>query len=163
MQDLIIRNAAEPDIEHLAQLWFDGWQDAHAEVLPEDLKRLRTLGSFRERLIESLASIRLAEKAGAIAGFSILKQDELYQFYVAASARGTEVAPTLMEDALAHLRASGVTTAWLSCAIGNERAARFYQKLGWRRAGVMTSQVSTPEGPFPLDVWRYEFDLRARN
>jgi RimJ/RimL family protein N-acetyltransferase len=55
-----------------------------------------------------------------------------------------------------NARASGVETGWLSCAIGNHRAARFYEKSGWRRVGVVIYQAETSTGPFPLEVWRYE-------
>jgi ribosomal protein S18 acetylase RimI-like enzyme len=158
--ELVIRDAVEGDVDRLAQLWFDGWHDAHAEVVPADLRRVRTLASFRERLSAALADVRVAETSEALAGFAMLKGDELYQFYVAAFARGTSVAPSLMADALARLRAAGVATAWLACAIGNERAARFYHKQGWRRAGVTTSRLPTPEAIVELDVWRYEIDLR---
>jgi len=46
--------------------------------------------------------------------------------------------------------------AWLACAIGNERAARFYEKCGWRRVGKMINPLDTPDGVLPLEVWRYE-------
>jgi RimJ/RimL family protein N-acetyltransferase len=52
-----------------------------------------------------------------------------------------------------------VQTTWLSCAIGNQRAMRFYEKLGWRRTGVMVNQADTSAGPFALETWRYEKDL----
>jgi RimJ/RimL family protein N-acetyltransferase len=61
-----------------------------------------------------------------------------------------------MEDAEARLTAAGVQTAWLACAIGNLRAARFYEKCGWTRVGTIVSRLETPEGIFPLEVWRYE-------
>ena len=51
---------------------------------------------------------------------------------------------------------AGVEIAWLACAIGNEPAARFYEKCGWRRAGIVINQLETLNGTFPLDVWRYE-------
>ena len=89
-----------------------------------------------------------------------LKDDELYQFYVAAPARGTGVAAALMHDAEQRLVERGVSTAWLACAIGNARAARFYEKCGWRLAATVTSPLDTPAGIFPLDVWRYEKRLR---
>lgn len=50
-------------------------------------------------------------------------------------------AAALIGDAEARLAERGVETAWLACAIGNHRAARFYEKS----AGI-----------FPLEVWRYE-------
>ena len=49
--------------------------------------------------------------------------------------------------------------SWLACAIGNERAAKFYEKHGWSRVGNMINQLPTPDGMFPLEVWRYEKDL----
>lgn len=154
-----IRAADSSEIGALARLWFDGWQDAHAEILPIKLRQLRTIESFSERLAEALADVRTAGPEGAPAGLAITKHDELYQLYVGAAARGTGLAARLTTDALDRIRAKGHQSAWLACAIGNERAARFYDKSGWRREGVMTSRLPTPDGIFPLDVWRYEIDL----
>ena len=49
--------------------------------------------------------------------------------------------------------------AWLACAIGNDRAARFYEKCGWTRMGTMINEAETSRGPFSLEVWRYEKQL----
>ena len=156
---LDVRDAHENEVSHLAELWFDGWQDAHAEILPAELKRLRTLESFRERLQAALPNVRVVGPPGEPLGFCIVKADELYQLYVSAQARGSGVAAALTGDAEARLFASGVKTAWLACAIGNERAAKFYEKRGWRRVGNMVSLLETAEGTFPLEVWRYEKTL----
>lgn len=150
------RAAEEQDIEPLAQLWWSGWQDAHAAILPEDLKRLRTLESFAERLRAALPDLRVIGPPGAPLAFHLIKDDELYQFYVSTEARGTGVATALMADAEAALAAKGVETAWLACAIGNARAARFYEKSGWRMARVENVPTQTSAGLFPLEVWRYE-------
>lgn len=157
--ELSIRNATEADLDRLAMLWFEGWQDAHAGLLPDELRRARTLDDFRSRLAAGITAVRCAVLAGEVVALVIVKKDEVYQFYVAGAARGTNVAPAMMGDALATLRAGGAKTAWLACAIGNDRAARFYEKSGWRKTGVVTSHLSTPDGVFLLDVWRYEFDL----
>jgi GNAT superfamily N-acetyltransferase len=156
---VIIRDADEADLDELAKLWYDGWQDGHAEVVPAELKRLRTLQSFRERLSDTLSSVRVAGGVGEPAGFHIVKDDELYQLYVAASARGSGVASDLIADAEAQLLRSGVTVTWLSCAIGNNRAARFYEKCGWHRTGTMINYLETSEGIFELETWRYEKGL----
>jgi hypothetical protein len=77
-------------------------------------------------------------------------------FYLA----GSGVAAVLMTDAEACLDESGVPTAWLACAIGNDRAARFYEKRGWLRTGTVTDDVAVPGGTFALELRRYEKSLR---
>ena len=147
----------------MARLWFDGWRDAHLALVPTALARLRTLDSFRERMTAAIADVRVAIRDQTIAGFVMFKGDEIYQFYVAAEARGSGAAAALMHDAEAELTRRGVTTAWLACAIGNDRAARFYEKNGWRRTATITYQAETSEGPFPIENWRYEKRLAYRH
>lgn len=151
-----IRTATRADLECLARIWHDGWQDAHAEILPAELARHRTIESFRQRLVAALADVRVAEVSGRPIGFAITREDELYQLYVARDARGSHVAAALVDDAEQRLSARGVSTAWLACAIGNGRAEAFYEKMGWRRTGPMMSELNTPDGPVRLRVWRYE-------
>lgn len=151
-----VRGAEEAEIDQLAKVWHDAWRDAHERILPADLARHRTLESFRERIRDALPRVRVVGAAGAPEGFCIVHGDELYQLFVSAASRGSGVAASLIADAEARLAASGVRTAWLACAIGNERAARFYEKHGWRRVGTMISQLDTPAGEYLLEVWRYE-------
>jgi GNAT superfamily N-acetyltransferase len=151
-----VRSADERDLDQLAQVWFDGWHESHAQIVPPELTRLRTVDSFRDRLRAALPDVRVVDASGVPVGFSVVKGDELYQLFVSAQVRGSGVAAALIADAELRLRANGVETAWLACAIGNERAARFYQKCGWHRVGTMLNQAETSAGTFPLDVWRYE-------
>ena len=154
-----VRDAEQHEIDVLTTIWHDGWNDAHAEILPAALKRVRTFERLRERLHEALRTVRVAGPSGAPVGFSMIKDDELYQLYVSAQARGSGVASALIADAEARLAAAGFKTAWLACAIGNDRAARFYEKSGWRRVGNMINHLETPAGVFDLEVWRYEKSL----
>ncbi len=151
-----VRAVDASELDALAKLWFDTWQDAHASVVPAELTRRRRRADFRRRLAEMQHLVRAIGLVGAPLGFSIVKGDELYQIFVAAEARGTGVAVALIEEAETRVAASGAGAIWLTCAIGNERAARFYEKRGWRRAGTITDTLETPEGPFSLEVWRYE-------
>lgn len=150
------RDAQAEDLDALAHLWWSGWRDAHLAIVPEALAKLRTRESFRERLAAALTRVRALGPVGAPLGFHLIKDDELYQFYVAAEARGTGAAAALMADAEASLRALGIETPWLACAIGNARAARFYEKSGWTLARVECVPTETSAGLFALDVWRYE-------
>jgi GNAT superfamily N-acetyltransferase len=153
---MTIRDATPGDIEALARIWYDAWQDAHAAILPDDLRRFRTFENFHERLQAALPHVRVATSDGTVVGFCITEGDELYQLFVAADARGTGIAAALVADAEAVMAVAGIETAWLACAIGNERAARFYEKQGWRRVGNQVSRLPVPDGIFELEVWRYE-------
>lgn len=155
-ENTMLRDAQPAEIDRLAQIWHDGWLDAHDSLMPAELKRLRTLESFRDRLRKRLASTRVAELDGEAVGFCTLKDDELYQLFVSPSARGTGVAAALVADAEARLGQAGFRSAWLACAIGNDRAARFYETCGWTRMGSTRVAVETTAGPFDIEVWRYE-------
>ncbi|HKI96561.1 MAG TPA: GNAT family N-acetyltransferase [Gemmatimonadales bacterium] len=151
-----VRDAAAPDVDRLADIWYEGWRDAHLDILPPELARYRTRESFHERLVRDLPMVRVVGPPGAPLGFCMIRDDELYQLYVDASVRGQGSAAVLLADAEAQLAARGVETAWLACAIGNDRAARFYEKHGWMRAATVRTPVEIPDGVFPLEVWRYE-------
>jgi GNAT superfamily N-acetyltransferase len=155
-----VRDAEESELDELATVWYLAWQDGHKSVVPAELTRRRTRERFRDRLKAALAEVRVVGPVGAPIGFSMLKGDELYQLFVSARARGSGVAAALIADAEARLAVRGVETAWLTCAIGNDRAARFYEKCGWHRSGTVVEELDTPEGTMRLEVWRYEKHLR---
>lgn len=154
-----VRAAEEAEIDPVARVWYEGWHDAHAAIVPAELTRARTLESFRQRIQEALPDVRVVGPPGAPVGFYIVKGDELYQLFVSAQSRGSGAAAALIADAEARLSASGVDTAWLACAIGNARAARFYEKHGWSRVGNMLNRLDGLSGEHLLEVWRYEKPL----
>jgi len=151
-----VRPADADEIDHLARLWYDSWHETHAPLSPFELTRLRTLASFRDRLQAALPNVYVVGPVGAPLGFCALKGEELYQLFVSPEARGSGVAAALIADAEARLAQRGVETAWLACAVGNYRAARFYEKGGWRMAGTFVISSETSNGPFPVKQWRYE-------
>jgi len=157
-----VRSAEQSEIGCLAKIWYDGWHEAHGRIVPAELAWLRTLESFRDRLQAALPAVRVVGPFGTPLGFCMIKGNELYQLYVSAPSRGSGVAAALIADGEARLSENGVATAWLACAIGNERAARFYEKCGWHRVGTMINQLETSQGNFPLEVWRYEKSLKRR-
>jgi GNAT superfamily N-acetyltransferase len=156
---MTIRNAEISEVEQLAGIWYDAWQDGHAAVVPEELIQFRTYENFRERIGKKLARVRVTGPVGEPMGFCVVDGDELNQLFVSAVARGKGVAAELISDAEKTLKQQGIKTAWLACAIGNDRAARFYEKSGWTRTGNMFNNIETPVGVIELEVWRYEKEL----
>ena len=151
-----VREPHQTETDQLAELWHRGWHDAHADLVPPDLSRLRTLQNFRKRITLRFSDVRVAGPLGEPTGLCIITGDELEQLYVARHARGTGVAAKLVTDAERLLLERGIKDAWLACAIGNTRAARFYEKCGWRLAGTQIENLETSEGHFPLEIWRFE-------
>lgn len=151
-----VRSADADEIDHLARLWYDVWHETHAPLAPLEVTRLRTPASFRDRLQAVLPDIYVVGPVRAPLGFCALRGEELYQLFVSSGARGSGVAAALIADAEARLAQCGVEIAWLACAVGNYRAARFYEKSGWHMAGTFVIPAETSRGPFPMEQWRYE-------
>jgi len=153
---MIVRPAQPSELDHLARVWHDAWHDAHGALAPAGVVAARTLANFRERLPALLPDTRVVGPSDAALGLCVIKDDELYQLFVARQARGTGVADVLLADGEARLAARGFTTAWLACGIGNDRAARFYEKRGRVNARTTTNRLETASGVFEIKIWRYE-------
>lgn len=153
------RKATPQDIPALAALWAEGWRDAHAGIVPAALLAARTPDSFPPRVAAHLGGTWVAEQDGGLLGFVMIEGAEIYQFYVARASRGTGLAKRQMVQAETVMCANGVEAAWLACSVGNDRAAAFYEKAGWRNAGAVEIEVETAGAGFPLTVWRFEKSL----
>lgn len=153
------RPALPADLDPLARLWHEGWREAHLAHVPAELTARRTLQSFRARLESFGDDLRTAGPEGAPLGFCAIRADELDQLFVAPEARGTGLAATLLADGEARLAARGVRRPHLLCVIRNTRAARFYERHGWKNMGISREAVATEDGPFAFDVLRFEKTL----
>ena len=114
MENSFTTRAALPvEIDRLAALWNEGWKDAHQAILPEQLRQDRTLESLRRRLEEALDAVRVVGEPEGPAGSFMVKDDELYQLYVARTTRGFGVAAILITDAERHIKNNGANVARL--------------------------------------------------
>jgi GNAT superfamily N-acetyltransferase len=94
-----LRAAQTGDLEAVAAIWSVGWHDGHDGHTPEELTRARTEASFRARAAARLGDTTLAEVDGTIAGFVVVRADEVEQIYVATEHRGTGPAVRLLRAA----------------------------------------------------------------
>ena len=157
----MITDATTNMIPAIARVWHEGWHQAHNAIAPESLTRLRTLPSFRTRTKTHLPNTRVAYSDERFQGFCISAKDELYQLYVAPNAQGTGTGRALIADCESRIATAGYQTAWLACAIGNTRAARFYEKCGWQNVRTEPIDLETSEGPYTMEIWRFEKALTA--
>lgn len=157
MEECVIAPAAQDDVIAISQMWHAGWHDGHAAIVSPALVATRTPAEFTARVEVHLPKTFAARSGGVLAGFYMLEGDELYQFYVDGSFRGKGVAAKLMASVEEALKGR---VAWLACSVGNDRAARFYEKAGWTRRGEETYTVETANTPIDVVIWRFEKDLR---
>ena len=145
-----VRKPTQSELSALAQLWYDGWQDAHAVHVPASLITSRTLESFAIRLSDHFENIRVIGEIDKPLGFCIIKGPEIYQLYVCPAAKGTGAAASLITDGVACIRLAGHKSAKLDVNTKNTRAIAFYEKMGWRREGMETIMLDTLAEPYPL-------------
>lgn len=126
------RAAVAADLDALTDIWHAGWHEAHGEHVPADLIALRDRGSLKIRMQNMLDDTVVVGPVGAPVGFCTISGDEIYQFYVAPSARGLGVADALMQAGEARLAAAGIEAAQVFVLPQNPRAIAFYRRCGWR-------------------------------
>jgi GNAT superfamily N-acetyltransferase len=149
-ESLCIRPVTAADMPAVALLWHGGWHDAHGRLFLPEIVAERTVDAYERWLATILEHSYAAFVDGALAGFYAIDGDELDQFYVDPGWRGRGLAGRLIADAERALAARGVRDAWLVCAVGNERARRFYGKAGWTEGPVVDGETWRADGSVAL-------------
>ncbi|HVS84276.1 MAG TPA: GNAT family N-acetyltransferase [Gaiellaceae bacterium] len=135
-----IRAASAGDVEALAALAARTWLDAFGDSLPPaeaaaEIERTRSPERFRRALAER--TVLVAEREGRLAGYAELSDGELERLYVDMPLHGHGIGARLAAAALAHPRLARAERVRLQVWERNERALRLYERLGFRRGGVV--------------------------
>jgi len=101
-----------------------------------------------------LQSTLVAEPNGEIAAFSAWRGKLLGQFFVGKPHRGTRTASSLLIASEAEMAKEGTAEAELHCVVGNERARRFYARMGWVQRGKIIEQVGGEYEQVDVPFWR---------
>ena len=149
------RAATTDDVESIAKLWHQGWIDGHLGHVPPALHPHRRHIDFVQRVPSLLDLTTVATIEQRIVGFVAVRDDEIEQLYVAASARGAGVADLLIGYG-EQVIAERFPIAWLAVADGNARARRFYERSGWTDAGAIDYAARTLTGTIEVPCRRYE-------
>ncbi|MET0424614.1 MAG: GNAT family N-acetyltransferase [Actinoplanes sp.] len=156
MSPVDLRPARPTDAAAVATIWHDGWRDGHLGHVPDELAALRTPDSFRTRATDRVPDTTVADVAGEVAGFIMVKGNEVEQVYVSAGHRGSGVATALLTEAERQVAAAGHVKAWLAVVPGNTRARRFYERQGWTDAGTFLYQAAIGTETLQVPCHRYE-------
>lgn len=152
---LVLRGATPEDAAEVADIWYEGWCDAHIGGVPEELVAVRTRESFKVRAAARVQDTTVARLNSAVAGFVMVVADEVEQLYVGRAHRGSGIAQQLLAAAEGQIARNGYTEAWLAVVPTNARARAFYARCGWIDRGRFDHDAPTETGPIRVPAHRY--------
>ena len=148
----MIREARPDDASTLAAIQRDASLAGYGHIFPPELYPYPT-GVVAQRWDEFLAdeemTVLVADEDGAATGVAALRADWLDALYVLPQWWKRGVGRALHDEVLARQRAGGCSRCHLWVLEHNDRARRFYERLGWVENG--NSRV-VPFPPKPIDV-----------
>lgn len=171
---LCLRRGRPGDAEAIATLHAASWQTTYPGLLPAELLARATVEALLPRRRAHLAAETATSATrtwvvvagGGVRGFAVdgparldgapgaedelTGAGELYAIYLQPGWEGRGLGVPLARVALAELRGRGFPEAIVWVLAANERARRFYGRLGFQRDGGRTETV---EG-FPAEHWR---------
>lgn len=150
----MIRRARASDISQVAVLYHAIWHETQAPFMPQAEITHRSMEFFVGRMTALFQSALVAERNGEIAAFSAWRGRLLGQLFVAVSHRGTGVASSLLITSEVEMAKEGAAEAELHCVVGNERARRFYARMGWVNRGKIMEQVRGEREQVDVPFWR---------
>lgn len=160
MTPLTIRRAGLADARPLAEMHIASWQAAYQDLLPaEFLNHLsveRRTAGWEDWLLDATRQVFVAEEDGRVVGYvaygptrdadlDVSEAGEVYGIYLHPIVWGKGYGKRLMALALDGLCAAGFCLATLWVLVGNTRAIRFYEHLGFRADGASKQEHRPPD------------------
>lgn len=143
----MIRRANIADAEAIATIHVRTWQTAYAEIFPAEflanLSVEKRVAAWREQLTDNPAATFIAEENGLVTGWvsgglsvdaDATGESEVQAIYVLPEYWDKGVGADLMQAIEQALPPSHGTTLWV--LRDNQRALRFYEKLGYLADGA---------------------------
>jgi GNAT superfamily N-acetyltransferase len=121
--------------------------------MPREEVVRRSIEFFTERMTALLQSTLVTELNEEVVAFSAWRGQILGQLFVAMPYRGTQVAASLLTAAEIEMAQGGIAEAELHCVVGNERARRFYERMGWQYKAEIMEQVAGEHGQTDVPFW----------
>ncbi|MBR0711926.1 GNAT family N-acetyltransferase [Bradyrhizobium liaoningense] len=149
----MIRRAHASDISRVAALYHAVWHETQAPFMPHAEIIRRSMEFFMERMTALLHSTLVTELNEEVVALSAWRGQLLGQLFVAMPHRGTRVASSLLTASEIEMAKGGIAEAELHCVVGNERARRFYERMGWHHKAKIMEQVAGEQGQVDVPFW----------
>jgi putative acetyltransferase len=147
----VIREARRDEADELAAIQQAASLAAYPHIFPPELYPFPTEAveeRWREALADPGLEVIVADEGRAV-GVVMTRPEWLDGLYVLPDWWGRGVGRALHDEVLARQRAGGSTACNLWVLEHNDRARRFYERLGWHENG---STRVVPFPPSPIDV-----------
>ncbi|HMQ52454.1 MAG TPA: GNAT family N-acetyltransferase [Anaerolineae bacterium] len=156
----VIRPAELADASSLAEVHVASWQVAYRGLIPDHVLDNLSVGHrtdrWRQRLLQNDLDTLVLELEGRTRGFATYghtrdpdlvaaRAGEIYAFYLDPLVWGRGYGVALGEETLEILGQRGFATAVLWVLQSNQRARRFYEKIGFLCDGVSKIDIE-PDG-----------------
>lgn len=147
-----VRRLEPGEYTALAEMWHAAWHDGHGAIVPPELVAVRTLSDFRARVPLIADLCRVIGPIGRPLGVCAVRTNEIYQLFVAQTAKGTGVAAQLLTEGEGRIAQACHADGFLDCHPDNTRALRFYRRNGWCEDGLARVDLDTSKGAFAIDT-----------
>lgn len=141
MENLIFRQATENDIDAIAGLAHEIWNEYYPAIIGQEqvdymLNRMYSAEGLMEQMLDKGHVFYLVGNATGDIGFYSfsIQQNEaiLHKLYILKENRASGTATEVMNHAIAQLESKGVNTLRLTVNRMNTRAINFYFKTGFK-------------------------------
>jgi ribosomal protein S18 acetylase RimI-like enzyme len=140
-----LENATAEDCRAVAEVHVESWQHAYKGLLPEgylaSLSVVEREAMWRRMVERESSHLVVARSANQVVGFVAFgasrdeaapaDRAEIWAIYVKPACWSTGAGRRLWLEALQRIRAEGYKSIGLWVIVGNERAARFYERAGF--------------------------------
>lgn len=150
----MIRAATTEDAQEIAKVHVASWRTTYAGQMPQSVLDQLSVPQrqlmWARQLEDTSQRIVVAERNGAIVGFSSVGPSrdedrspgtaEVYTIYLLEGSKGIGIGPALWASSFETLTELGYSEVTLWVLDTNERARRFYTKMGLELDGAQKSQ-----------------------
>jgi ribosomal protein S18 acetylase RimI-like enzyme len=162
-----IRDAVAVDVDRVAEIKVRNWADTYGPLVPRELLGRfldpdRAAAELRELMKQPGTLLLVGPDTGVLQGFALTyaarsPEPWLESLHVMREERGRGLGRQLMRETANRLLAAGYRSMSLGVIIGNDRATRFYERLGG--VPMRVEAVGFADG-VEHTVWRWP-DLTA--